>query len=53
MNNFLFEQTIKKYSYSSNYQTEWYIVLSENTKTHHHCICGHNVKRITYIYNRN
>ena len=52
MNKQLFEETIKKYSQNINYQEEWYIVFSENTKTTHHCICGHNVKRITYIYNK-
>ena len=52
MNKQLFEETIRKYSLDSDYQKEWYIICSENTKTHHHCICGHNVKRITYIYNK-
>ena len=52
MNKQLFEETIRKYSQDSDYQKEWYIICSENTKTHHHCICGHNVKRITYIYNK-
>jgi len=52
MNKQIFEETIRKYSLNSDYQKEWYIIYSENTKTHHHCICGHNVKRITYIYNK-
>jgi hypothetical protein len=47
----IFEKTIQKYSQYSDYQKEWYIICSENTKIYHHCICGHNVKRITYIYN--
>jgi hypothetical protein len=52
MNTQLFKETIQKYSQDSDYQKEWYIICSENTKIHHHCICGHNVKRITYIYNK-
>jgi hypothetical protein len=52
MNTQLFKETIQKYSHDSDYQKEWYIICSQNTKTHHHCICGHNVKRITYIYNK-
>ena len=31
---------------------DWQIVLSDKTDNPHHCICGHNVKRITYIYNK-
>jgi hypothetical protein len=52
MNKDIFEKTIQKYSQDSDYQKEWYIICSENTKTYHHCICGHTVKRITYIYNK-
>ena len=33
-------------------KNDWYILCSQNTKTPHHCICGHYVKRITYIYNK-
>ena len=52
MNKQFFKETIQKYSQDSDYQKEWYIVSCENTKEHHHCICGHNVKRVTYIYNK-
>lgn len=53
MNKQNFEKAIQKYSQNVDYQKEWYIIYSENTNQHHHCICGHNVKRITYIYNKN
>lgn len=34
-------------------KNEWQIVLSDKSNKTHHCICGHHVKRITYIYNKN
>jgi len=34
-------------------KNEWQIVLSDKSNGTHHCICGHNVKRITYVYNKN
>ena len=53
MDKHLFEKTINKYSQNSNERKEWYILFNENTITpKNHCICGHNVKRITYIYNK-
>jgi len=52
MNKQKFEEKILKCSHQNKFQDEWYIVFSENTKTNHSCICGHHVKRITYIYNK-
>jgi hypothetical protein len=34
-------------------KNDWQIVLSDKATKPHHCICGHHVKRITYIYNKN
>ena len=54
MNKKMFEEKILKCSHTdqATFQDEWYIVFSENTKINHSCICGHHVKRITYIYNK-
>ena len=49
----MFEEKILKCSQKNeSLYDQWYIVFSEHSEKNHHCICGHNVKRITYIYNK-
>lgn len=31
---------------------DWQIIYYRHSDTFHRCICGHNVKRLTYIYNK-
>ena len=51
--NKMFEEKIWKCSQKKySLYDQWYIVFSEHSEINHHCICGHNVKRITYIYNK-
>jgi hypothetical protein len=47
-----FETEILKKSKTTDYKNEWFIFHKESSKTHKSCICGHHVKRITYIYNK-
>ena len=37
----------------SIYANEWQIIYSCHSTTFQKCLCGHNVKRLTYIYNKN
>ena len=31
---------------------EWFIIYSDKLETKHKCICGHYVKRMTYVYHQ-
>ena len=37
---------------NKNEDGDWQTVFSENTHHFMPCICGHKVKRITYIYHK-
>ena len=47
-----FREKIAEYSEDKSYEKEWYIFHSESHVHQKKCICGHFVKRVTYIYNK-